>query len=154
MLKKEQWQWLADHHRKVRNYCVLGIILVFALYVVMIGKMMLVDVGKTDNPIPFTPKTNFSEKFHCDKIDQFDMRSKGGNTRPKDGYYEDANGLLLEWHKTFMYDERLLFDTPECIGAGMADSSNSPNHFVIIIYDTKTHKPIYRIARIDDVVKK
>ncbi|HAF01645.1 MAG TPA: hypothetical protein DCO68_11080 [Methylophilaceae bacterium] len=56
---------------------------------------MMLDKGKGDYPILFTPKTDFYSKFNCAQVEQFNMGSMGGNSRPKDGYYEDARGWLL-----------------------------------------------------------
>ncbi len=144
MLSREQWQWFADNHKKVRMLCIVGLVLGFSIYIVLVVKAGI-DKGKAF--APYVPHTNFTDIFKCkDKVGNADMNSQGGNLHAKAGYYEDASGWRLERHYRFMYNSSLLFNSPECLGAMMADSSNSIDPFVIIIYDTNTRRPIYRIA--------
>ena len=152
MLSKKQWQWLADHDVQVRNFSTLALVIGSFLYLGLVIKTG-VDSGK--GITPYGSATYFMKSFDCFKLaSQTQMHSPGGNAPAKPGYYQDANSFKFERHWTFMYDSRLLLQSPECVWAMMADQSNSPDPFVIILYDTKTNRPLYRIARLDDVLKR
>lgn len=144
MLSRQQWQWLADNYKKVRILCIVVFALGMSSYIGLVVKAGI-DKGKAFTP--YMADTNFTEKFECiGKVDAANMSSKGGASHPHPEYYEDSSGWRFERHYTFMYDSNLLFSAPECVGAMMADSSKSIDPFVIIIYDLKTRRPIYRIA--------
>ena len=152
MLTQKQWQWLAHNHRKVRRWtwtaCAIGILIYAALILKTIW-----DKGKA--PIAYQPATNYQEQFGCQaKLEPFDMGPFGGNTPPKPGYYEDASRFRLERHYTAMLDVEALRRSPECVGAMLADELDDLNPIVFLLYDKDRRHVVYRLARIDDVVKR
>lgn len=152
MLTQKQWQWLADHHDKVRKWSWNAVILGLVVYVGLIGKTML-DKGKA--PIPYKPTTDFRGKFDClNKTAKYSMNSPGGNQPPKIGYYSDASILRLERHYTSMTGIDALREYPECVGAVLADNIDNPNPLVFILFDPVAQKPVYRIARIGNALKR
>lgn len=152
MLTQKQWQWLADHHLTVQRWSWNAVALALVVYAGLIGKTML-DKGKA--PIPFKPVSDYRTSFGCkEKIAQYDMGPFGGNIPPKPGFYQDASVFRLERHYTGMIEVGALKKHPECIGAMLADNLDNPNPLVFIIFDSATQKPVYRIARISDVLKR
>lgn len=152
MLRQEQWQWLADNHAKVRRVSINTLAILILIYIGLMFKTMW-DKGKA--PITFQSQTDFRGKYDCaKKLDPFDMGPFGGSTPSKEGYYNDASLFRLERHETSMIDIEALRRYPECIGAFLADNIDNPNPIVFIVYDTKKRRTVYRLAHIDDAVKK
>lgn len=152
MLTQKQWQWLADNHTKVRRVSINTLAILLLIYVGLIFKTMW-DKGKA--PIPFQSQTDFREKFDCEKkLTPFNLGPFGGTTPPKEGYYNDASLFRLERHDTSMIEIEALRRYPECIGAVLTDNIDSPNPFVFVVYDSNKRRTVYRLAHIDDAVKK
>jgi hypothetical protein len=152
MLTREQWQWLADNHAKVRRVSMNVLAILFLIYVALIFKTIW-DKGKA--PIPFQSQTDFRGKYDCaTKLTPFNIGPFGGSTPSKEGYYNDASLFRLERHETFVTDVEALKLYPECVGAFLADNIDNPNPAVFILYDTKKKRAVYRLAHIDDAVKK
>ena len=152
MLSQQQWQWFADNHRKVRRWSWNALTILILIYGALILKTIW-DKGKA--PIPYQPATNYREQFGCRaKLEAFDMGPFGGNTPPKPGFYEDANLFKLERHETGMLDVEALRHSPECIGAMLVDELDNPNPLVFLLYDKTKGRVVYRLARIDDVLKR
>jgi hypothetical protein len=53
-----------------------------------------------------------------------------------------------------MLDAEALIRFPECIGAVLADNVENPNPNVFLFYDKHKGRVVYRIARLDDVLKR
>ena len=152
MLTRQQWLWLADHHEQVRSWSIRALVFAAIIYTGMIVKITW-EKGKA--PIPYKAATDFRGQFNCkEKLTPFDMGPFGGNTPSKPGFYEDARPLLFERHYTEMLDVEGLIHYPECIGAFLADTVESPNPTVFLLYDQQKGRVVYRIARIDDALKR
>ena len=106
------------------------------------------DKGKA--PIPYRPAINHWVKLGCGPA----VIIQPGQFKKPEGFYEDASILRLERHYTWMVDIEVLTTRPECFSASLADEADNPNPFVYLLYDKNKGRVVYRIARLDDVLKK
>lgn len=147
MLTRQQWLWLADHHKEVRSWSSLALVFAVVIYVGLITK---VTIEKGKAPISYRPAISHWEKLGCGPA----VIIQPGQFREPQGFYEDASIYRLERHYTFMMDIEVLTTKPECFSAGLADDVDNPNPFVYLLYDKQKGRVIYRIARLDDVLKR
>jgi hypothetical protein len=103
----------------------------------------MVEKGKSQ--IPYMPDTTFYSDAGCGpKI----VIKEGHKLEQKKNYFiekEVANIFLLERYHTRGMDFDLLLENPKCLGAKLADEAYNPNPFVIVVYDKKDMRIVYRI---------
>jgi hypothetical protein len=142
MLSKRQWQWAAENHVKVRTWTSIVIGFLCSIYIALIINTM-VEKGKSQ--IPYMPDTTFYSDAGCGpKI----VIKEGHKLEQKKNYFiekEVANIFLLERYHTRGMDFDLLLENPKCLGAKLADEAYNPNPFVIVVYDKKDMRIVYRI---------
>lgn len=147
MLTRQQWLWLADRHKEVRLWSSLALALVMIVYVGLMAKTAI-DKGKA--PISYRPAVSYWEKLGCGPAIAILPISP---PKPQ-WFYEDASIFRLERHYTWTMDTEMLITKPECFGARLADDANDPNPFVYLVYDKSKGRVVYRIARLDDALKR
>lgn len=147
MLTRQQWLWLADHHQEVRNWSSLVLVLAVFFY---LGLMFKVTYEKGKVPISYRPAISYWEKLGCGPAV---VIQPSPPPKPQ-GFYEDASIFRLERHYTWMLDIEMLTTKPECFSARLVDDANDPNPFVYLVYDKNKGRVVYRIARLDDALKR
>ena len=147
MFSRDQWQWCADNSSLIRKRSKAIIFILIVLYTILFANKV-VEQGKSR--IAYAPDLKFLQKFDCDgKLRQRDLIS------PKSPDYRgEANIFLLSQYQTVMLDASSLNTAPECLGAMLYAYKDDPNHTVWILYDVVNKRPLFRIAHIDNEVKK
>lgn len=66
----------------------------------------------------------------------------------------DSRALLLENYYTIVFGAEILDKHPECLGAYISDKQHWPEPYAILLVDRDTQKTVFRIARLQDYLRR